>query len=391
MRIIWHSNWVRAPTGYGKQTRHVTSRLVHAGHEVFVSANYGIHGRPLEVDDIVHLPGILGGRGSLDSALCMHVRELKPHMVITLQDVWPLPENFDAHIRDAGSKWIPWVPLDSHPCPGKVQARLRPAHRVVAMSAFGQRTLEEAGIDSTFIPHGVETNVFRPAGKREARASVGLPQDPFIVVMVQANSSNPSRKCFQQQFDGFAQFHHKYPDSVLYLHTWEGTEYGGVDLVALSEAMGIRDAIICQDQYQAFMGIPDEMMAKIFQSADVTLNATGGEGFGVPIIESLACGVPVIVTDWTAMTELCPHEVGWRVGWTDRFYTPLKSFTVWPDPAQICDALEAAYGRDREGMKNDCVEFARQFDAGRLVSEKWIPFLEEMALDHNEEPDTVDI
>ena len=390
MRIIWHSNWVRAPTGYGKQTRHVVCRLNGMGHEVFVSANYGIHGRALEVDGVIHLPGILGGRAPLDMALCMHVRELKPDLVISLMDVWPMPENLGQHIADAGSRWVPWVPIDHHPCPHKIQKRLHLADHVVAMSAFGQRTLAEAHIPSTFIPHGVETDVFRPGNRRQARASVGLPRDAFIVLMVQANSSNPSRKCFQQQFEGFRMFHERHPDSVLYLHSWEGTEYGGVDLSSLARAVGIRDAIICQDPYQAFMGLPDSYMAKIFQSADVTLNATAGEGFGVPIIESLACGIPVIVTDYTAMTELCPEGVGWRVGWTDLFFTPLEAFAVWPDPRQIADALETAYRADRDAMVDTCVAFAQQFDAACLVSDRWLPFLRDL------EPgtpalDTVDI
>ena len=391
MRIIWHSNWIRAATGYGKQSRHVVCRLKQLGHEIYFSATYGIHGRPLEVDGIVHLPGVFEGRSNIFGALGMHVKELKPALAVTLMDVWPLPDNFGERIRQLGSRWIPWVPVDHDPCPEKIASRLQGADTVVAMSAHGQRALAEAGIKSVLIPHGVETDVFRPADKKQARAAVGLPEDAFMVVMVQANSSTPSRKCFQQQFDGFARFHKKHPDSVLYLHTWEGTEYGGVDLAALSRAMGIRDAIICQDQYQAFLGIPDEMMATLYQSADVTLNATGGEGFGVPIIESLACGTPIIVTDFTAMSELCPPEVGWPVGWTDRLFTPLHSFFVWPDPAQICDALEAAYQADREGMKNNCVEFARQYDAGRLVSEKWVPFLEEMVGDVAAAPDTVDI
>jgi len=87
MRIVWHSNWVRAPTGYGKQTRHVVCRLDQLGHDIYVSANYGLHGRPLEVDGVVHLPGLLGGRASVHGALFMHVKELKPDLVCTLMDV----------------------------------------------------------------------------------------------------------------------------------------------------------------------------------------------------------------------------------------------------------------------------------------------------------------
>lgn len=209
--------------------------------------------------------------------------------------------------------------------------------------------------------------------------------------MVQANNSNPSRKCFQQQLEGFARFHRRHPEAVLYLHSWEGTELGGMDLAALANALEINEAVICQDRYQALMGLPDQVMAQIFRSADVTLNATGGEGFGVPIIESLACGVPVIVTDFTAMTELCPPEVGWRVGWTDRFFTPAGSFMVWPDPAQIADALEAAFHADRQAMGPRCVEFARQFDAGQLVAKRWAPLLVRLVAEGDVDAGTIDL
>lgn len=391
MRIVWHSNWVRAPTGYGKQTRHVVCRLSELGNEVYVSANYGLHGRPLEVDGVVHLPGLLGGRAPLYAALGMHVSGLKPDVVVTLMDVWPLPEDMGQRIRAAGSRWVPWVPLDHHACPEKVRVRLQHASAVVAMSSFGRTCLGDVDIDSVHIPHGVETDVFSPGHQREARKALGLPEDRFLVLMVQANSSTPSRKCFQQQFEGFARFHQQHTESLLYLHSWAGTEHGGLDLASLARATGIQDSVICQDRYQAFLGLPDETMAQIYRASDVTLNATGGEGFGVPIIESLACGVPVIATDFSAMSELCPSEVGWRVGWSERLFTPLDAYLVFPDPAQIAQALEAAFVADRQAMKQDCVEFARQFDADRLVSERWVPFLASLVEGDQRKQDLLDI
>ena len=283
------------------------------------------------------------------------------------------------------------MPLDHDVCPEKVRVRLHNASAVVAMSSFGRTCLEDVGIDAVHIPHGVETSVYCPGDQREAREALGLPRDKFLVVMVQANSSDPSRKCFQQQFEGFARFHQRYPDSLIYLHSWEGTEHGGQDLAALARATGIHDAVICQDRYQSFLGLPDASMAQIYRAADVTLNATGGEGFGVPIIESLACGVPVIVTDFSAMTELCPPGVGWRVGWFERLYTPLNAFLVFPDPAQIARALEAACKADRQVMKGNCVEFASQFDADHLVAEKWVRLLEDLVESDQDRSGVLDI
>lgn len=196
--------------------------------------------------------------------------------------------------------------------------------------------------------------------------------------MVQANKGYPSRKCFQQQFDGFARFAADHEDAWLYVHAWEGTEHNGQNLSAMARALGIRDRVIGMDPYLGLVGMPEALMAQLYRAADVTLNATAGEGFGVPIIESLACGVPVIVTDFSAMKELCPPEVGWRVGTSDRFYTGLDAFQVWPDPEQIAAALRAAHRADREAMADRCVTFARQFDVERVVS-AWLALLEDAA------------
>ena len=44
MRIMWNSVAPWVPTGYGTQTKQVVQRLLGAGHQVAISANYGWQG-----------------------------------------------------------------------------------------------------------------------------------------------------------------------------------------------------------------------------------------------------------------------------------------------------------------------------------------------------------
>ena len=52
----------------------------------------------------------------------------------------------------------------------------------------------------------------------------------------------------------------------------------------------------------------DEQLAWMYSACDVTLGI-GPEGFGYPIAESLACGVPCIVGSYGAQAEFVPKEM----------------------------------------------------------------------------------
>ena len=53
-----------------------------------------------------------------------------------------------------------------------------------------------------------------------------------------------------------------------------------------------------------FKGFTYKQMNDVYNVMDVFFLSTSGEGFGVPIIEAAACGIPSIVTDYTTTKEL---------------------------------------------------------------------------------------
>jgi len=58
------------------------------------------------------------------------------------------------------------------------------------------------------------------------------------------------------------------------------------------------------NSHDTFRGLSTEELVVLINAADVYVSTTGGEGFGLNLAESLACEVPVVVTDWAAEGEV---------------------------------------------------------------------------------------
>ncbi|HPC93153.1 MAG TPA: glycosyltransferase, partial [Myxococcota bacterium] len=300
MRILASSNSLHAPTGYGTQMRGLLPRLQRAGHDIAMFAWYGLEGAPLHAGPIKMYPK---GKHPFGADLIgHHVMDFKADIVLTLQDIWTLPEMFEAR---CGVPWVCWFPVDHYPAPPPVVARARESSYPVTYSLFGQRAMQEAGVKTTYIPHGIDLDVFKPADKKEARKRLGLPENIFLADMVAANKDVPSRKALCENILAFKMFHEKHPDSMLYLHTAMFSQTG-INLLSYLKTIKLEeDTVRCVDQYKYETGqLSDNYMALIYQASDVHLGAAMGEGFGLPILEAQACGCPVITTNFSSMTEL---------------------------------------------------------------------------------------
>lgn len=369
------SNAPWANTGYGSQTRTFAPRLKALGHEVIITAFYGLEGGILNWDGIPVYPK--GRHPVANDVAAAHTRHAGGNVLITLYDAWVYePDMLQLH----GVRWIPWFPVDMEPMPPPIERKVRKAYRRLVYSRFGERMVNDAGMDCTYVPHGIDTAVFKPLDRDEMRQRLNFP-DTFIVGMVAANKGWPSRKAFPEAIEAFARFNRKHPDSILYLHTVRG-EFGEAETVNLPElcqmhGLEVGKNVHFPDQYQLLIGYPDEYMNGLYNSFDVLLSPSLGEGFGLPIVEAQAAGCPVIVGDWTAMSELCLS--GWKIPkeCATPLYTLGAAYQFIPHVGAIVDALEQAY-RSTQTTRDTAAKRARIYDADRVTEKYWKPALQEI-------------
>jgi len=377
MRLVWHSNAPWNNSGYGKMTALFVPRIAKAGHEIAgISAPYSFGGNLLEWQGIRVFPCARDGAGN--DTIANNHEYCKADLTLTLCDVFGLVKAAQAGILSQ----LPlahWTPVDCSPLAvGDLEVLREGGGIPIAMSYFGAKMLRDEGLDPCFVPHGVDTQVYCPGGPETFRSSVPEITGGTFVIGIAAMNRDANRKGLSEQYQAFARFHQRHPDSHLAVHT---AEFGnpGINLKALAARLGISGAVSYPDGYFYDMGlISEEQMATWYNGLDVLSLCSYAEGFGLPLVEAQSCGIPVITTDASATSELC--GAGWLVSATDFWANGHAAFWKRPDIADIDAAYEAAWVAKQDGKlpKKEARDFGLLFDADRVFDLYWRPVLAEL-------------
>lgn len=382
MRIVIASNPPHGTSAYSGQTASWAPRLQALGHEVAILSTWGLYDAVIRQGGLTIYPCGIGSYGmDMVASVC---QEWRADVLLSLFDPHAWGPILGGNAWSEMAPWIPWTPIDHDPPrPANVLA-LDWAYKTIAMSRFGKDRLDAAGIrDVTYIPHGLETGTFHPMDQRKAQQASKLPDDRYIVGFVGVNKEIPSRKGIVEAIQAFAKFRERHPDALLYLHTLRHQGMGGYDVDMLCESAGLmreRD-YYCAPPFQYLSGqINTAAMATLYNAFDVLLAPSAGEGFGLPLLEAQACGVPVVSTNWTAMPENTMNGV--CVEPYQRYYTHRHSWWAVPDVDGIAEALESIY-QNRSSYRYGAnsaigVEWAKGHDWNRLAVESWGPYLAEL-------------
>ena len=386
LRILWYSNAPWAATGYGQQTAQVIQRLAKEGHQVAIHAMYGLAGSSSTWNGFKVYPQGLAAYS--DDVVVAHTMEwaqqdlATPTLLMTLFDVWVLKSESLKQLKNIAS----WVPIDHQPTPPDVLRFLeRDNVKPIAMSKFGSRMMDIAGLEHLYVPHAIES-VFKPTEsvtlangtKMTGREFMGWEEDRFVVSMVATNKgAHPARKSWAENILAFSIFAKDKPDAVLYLYTEPDGAMAGINLPILLDACGVpKERYKVVDQYAYRHGLPQQMMAAMYTASNVLLACSMGEGFGIPVIEAQACGCRVIVSNFTAQPELVGD--GWTVEGQPWWDAAQQSWFFTPNVPDIVKSLEAAYNAPRS-LSDEAITHALGYGADTVFEQHWKPVMKELS------------
>jgi glycosyltransferase involved in cell wall biosynthesis len=182
-----------------------------------------------------------------------------------------------------------------------IRAAVARADVVICVSAYTAQRLrantEPAG-DIVVVPHGVDHNRFTPnASDTERDADYALLRQhgiepPFLAF----SGTMEPRKDIPTIVDGFARVARDAPDVKLVLAGGDGW---GIDAVRDAVAASRVSTRIVRPGY-----LKDDAVAALMRQATAIVYPSLEEGFGLPALETLACGTPLVTTYGSAIEEV---------------------------------------------------------------------------------------
>lgn len=379
-------------------TLNLTERLVRLGYEVGVLCNWGYQGQPLFVDMLdpkTNKPIGTGGYflfphdgyGLGEAGAIQMAKAWNADLVIGNYDNWVL-NSFSQGLAREKIPYAPWAMFDFVPGIDEMLWRnLLPSTLVVPYTKFaGEQFRKHLPRVHEHIYLGVDTDIFKPVigdklekgdtvTKEMMRAKRGFDGgsgDIHITFLNKMNKAErPNIPCMLEGWKIFAENNRDVkPRLFLHCNTNQGDGY---NLIYIMKELGITDQVLYTAPFEQALGLSVEQMSALYNSADVLLMATMTEGMGLPIVEALACGVPVVGTDTMCIREhlesVCPELLVKPIGeWWNR--APGKYVVL--DPHDIADALERSLMRDPEKDRVTLSQYAaKTYSWDDVIIQKW--------------------
>lgn len=177
-----------------------------------------------------------------------------------------------------------------------VSASVRASAEILACSNFTRNEIAacfpEAAGRVSFVPLGPDDDLAPSPPRREARARVGA-----IGPLVLSVGSLFERRCVPELLRGFARVRQRFPAARLEI-VGENRSHPFRDYREDAELLGLRSSV-------RFSGFADEAeLADLYAAADVAVSLSEYEGFGLPALEALSRGVPLVIADRPSLSEL---------------------------------------------------------------------------------------
>jgi glycosyltransferase involved in cell wall biosynthesis len=255
--------------------------------------------------------------------------DFKPDAVLDMRDFWMCSFVRQSPFRNL-FHWCLKSTIDAMPQNAEWVNTFASANSFLTLTHWGQSVIKDqsdqdnyGGVAGICFPES-----YNPVPKIPHKISMGINPDWKIIGTVMRNQR---RKMFPELFEAFGKYLEETGEKNVYLYCHTSYPDNGWDIPQLLIKENISNRVLftyscdcgkittstfvdtikqctsCKRFTSRLSnvnhGASIEDLKRIYQCFDIYVQCANSEGFGVPVIEAGACGIPVMGTDYSAMSE----------------------------------------------------------------------------------------
>lgn len=285
----------------------------------------------------------------------------QPDIIMVAMDL-PFQSIFYERFKPYNRKYICITPMENGPLTMSWAAPLLNMDGVFFISELAKQEAIKAGVSKAeHLVVGIDTEIWHPATaeeKSQLRKGLGIGEEDFVVLTV---ADNQERKNLSAGFDAISRLKKEVTRPIKYvLVTREHNQFGW-KLRDLALYYGINQELQIYER-----GLPTKDLWGLYAVADVYLSTSKAEGLGIPVLDSMGCGVPVVATDTGALHELLEGNRGFLIP------SEYSFIDVWGNSTRDMISVEKAAETLKHLMEPSDVGKLESFNALEWIrSRKW--------------------
>ncbi|MEM2233828.1 MAG: glycosyltransferase family 4 protein [Nitrososphaerota archaeon] len=375
MRVLLISDGPNITTGYGNIAYYLAKYLLRIRGVEVVFGSLQQLGSPLHIRvDSEYLP-VYSVYGCQPAYYERTLSEVRPDVVVHIRDPVVLtPKYFPSSYRlkplaeKYGAKVIHWAPFMGDPPADVVKALSEDSDLVLVPTNWAYDLLLYAGFPSNrmaVLRWGIDDEIFhrsRLRDRKEARRRLGLSEDAFVIGTIGVHDR--PHKNYPAILRAASVLND--PNLEVYLHTSSGS----FDIQTFVERYGLKGKVVLPATYIKDWGWKVEDYLDVFAAIDVYVTASGAEGFNIPAVEAVCCGVATVASDIPVHREVLGEMATFARAY--QIYPEGTYFCYVVDPEDLAEKIRAAKPPDGAAVEEyrrrmSWMEIAKEFKV--IVSE----------------------
>ena len=300
-----------------------------------------------------------------------------PDIIFCHGDIWNF--QYMPHMKTRAKK-IGYLTVDFEPLSTKYKDAWESFDALITPSVFGQKTISKyIGLASAYIPEGIDPEIFKPQAKEVKEVIIknlknnamknNLNMPSFFITMLARPIQRKNLPAGIRAIGKLAYEHSDIAHICLYDLMKSGVNAYEHDMTAchnryLPPKMA---KFAVSDVGPISQNCTDEIIASYLSVSNILVMPTMGEGFGLPVLEAMACGCVPVVTNCTSMPDLVQPDRGYLVD-VGAIITDVASDTKNMEQSLISDvalyeAIKHAYNHPEKlaKMSSNGIAYSHKF------------------------------